>query len=283
MLSRYFDEDEPINIISGIDTYWHSPLVSLESATRSLLDIIPNIGDLVTRAKMNCFKSPHGLTHDESAAIYLYTMELGNRSVYKVLNRVLRANNNINALPWFSYLKLLATGIKKLPSYAGNVWRAVDGDVAKCYKKNTTVRWWAFTSCTKSISILKQFVPKNGNDGTIFMIECVTGKDISAYSFYTKEDEIILMSGTMLLAMDESLPMNEIHVVHLKEIPVAAPSSARLIRSFSSFNLHTTKKPMTPIPSFKPTLVKEATMPSIKLLSKSPAPYRNKLGKRFHY
>jgi hypothetical protein len=118
MFSRYFDEDEPINTTSGIDTYWHSPLVSLESATRPLFDIIRDIGGLVARAKMNCFKSPHGLTHDESAAIYLYTMETGKRSVYRVVNRVLRENNHSSALPWFSYLKLLATGLKKLPSYS---------------------------------------------------------------------------------------------------------------------------------------------------------------------
>lgn len=66
MFSRYFDEDKPKNNISGIDAYWHSPLVSLEFATYSLENIIPNIADFVAQAKMNCLKSPHGLTHHSS-------------------------------------------------------------------------------------------------------------------------------------------------------------------------------------------------------------------------
>ena len=62
-------------------------------------------------------------------------MELGGRSVYAILNQTLRTNNESNALPWFSYLKLLGTGLKKLPAHSGNVWRAVPRAIAKFYKK----------------------------------------------------------------------------------------------------------------------------------------------------
>jgi hypothetical protein len=165
----------------------------------------------------------------------------------------------------------------------GNVWRAVEGDVAKRYKKNTRVRWWAFTSCSKSISILKHFVPKSGNDGTIFMIECINGKNISAYSFYSNEDEIILMSGTTLVAMNESLPMNEIRVVHLKEVSAVTSSSTGLVRSFSTANLHAAPKPTTPIPLCKPAFMKEATTPSTHLPPKSAGPFKKPSGKRFYH
>ena len=139
MLSRCFDQDETISTESGIDTYWHSPLVSLEDATRPLLGVVPRIEDSVKLAKTLCLKSPHGLSHDQSAAIYLYTMETGKQSIYVILNSILRTNNDVIAFPWFLYLKLLGTALSKLPSFSGCAWRAVRGDVAGRYKKHTHV------------------------------------------------------------------------------------------------------------------------------------------------
>jgi hypothetical protein len=232
-LHRYVDFDEPLNVEFGIDAYWNSPLESLEDATRSLLNSVDNLATSIIIAKKKCTKSPHGLTHDESAAIYLYTMETGYGSVYAVVNRLLRANNATDALPWFLYLKLLSTGVKKLPRRDCCVWRGVRGDVAKQYKKGNTVRWWSFTSCSESISVVQHFLPHAGA-GTIFMIQCVSGRAITAYSKHKDENETLLMPGIRLRAVDDSLPLNGTRVVHLKEVPAAAP----YIRSSSAHNLY---------------------------------------------
>lgn len=257
MLSRYFDHDEVAIGESGIDEYWQSPLESLEEATRSLVNIIPGLRHSVTLAKSLCVKSPDGLSHDESAAIYLYTMESGEQSVYRVLNSVLRANNHSAARPWFLYLKLFGTALRKLPSFSGCVWRAVCGDVAARYKKNGRTRWWAFTSCSKSLGILKNFIPQDGNNGTVFMIECNNGRDISKYSSHKHENEIILVSGTSFISADESLLMHDMRVVHLKEMTIQNPKHAQLIRSNSATNLHDNKQKKIGIVKPKSTLMKK--------------------------
>ncbi|CAF1539512.1 unnamed protein product [Adineta ricciae] len=225
MASRFFVEEEFADDSVGIKEYWNSPLVPLEVAIRSLYAIIPRINELVAKAKAKCFISPDGLTHDETAAIYLYTMEVGKTSIYRMVNWTLRKKDHFMARPWLLYLKLFATGVRKLPLYSGNVWRAVPGDVAKHYKKYGRIRWWAYTSCTKSISILDQFIPQSANDRTIFMIECIRGRNIAPYSAYGKEDEILLVSGTTLIAADESLMMAEVRMVHLKEVSAGNLSS----------------------------------------------------------
>lgn len=71
------------------------------------------------------------------------------------------------------------------------------------------------------------------------MIECQHGKDISKYSVNKHEDEILLLSGTAFIAADNSLPVNETRVVHLKEISTAEPSTGNLMRSLSILNVNT--------------------------------------------
>jgi hypothetical protein len=131
MYSRCIDNDEPVSKEDGIDAYWNSPLLSLERSVGPLLDHGDNLTVALITAKERYKKSSHTLKEDESAAIYLYTMEIQPESVYTIINKHLRNNDSTSALPWFSYIKLLCTAIKKLPSYSGSVWRGVRGDVAK--------------------------------------------------------------------------------------------------------------------------------------------------------
>ncbi|CAF1158288.1 unnamed protein product [Adineta ricciae] len=216
MSSRCINFDEPINTEFGIDHYKSFPLVSLQDALKYNLKNVKNLEAALTTAKQKCVKSSGGLTEDESAALYIYTMEISPATVYAIINDLLRDNDAMNAQPWFSYLKLLSTAVSKLPTYSGNVWRGVRGNVAKNYKKGMPVCWWAFTSCTTSLSVIKEFLPMKGQ-GTIFMIECVSGRLISNYSEYESEDEVLLMPGIRFIVTD-TLPYNDMNMVHLKEV-----------------------------------------------------------------
>lgn len=69
--------------------------------------------------------NPHKLTKDEIAAIYLYTMPWPNAtaSLYYNLNKALRTADRSAAKPYFPYLRLLLSALKKLPPVVGTVHR----------------------------------------------------------------------------------------------------------------------------------------------------------------
>ena len=61
-----------------IDGYEDEPLVSLEEALKPFDGKIDQLSYYIKEAKTKChYPSEHSLTHDESAAIYIYTMKWG--------------------------------------------------------------------------------------------------------------------------------------------------------------------------------------------------------------
>lgn len=110
--------DEPKQMLKPIAGYEREPLVSLEESCKPLENILGyELEQNILIAKKNSRNPKHGLTSDESAAIHLYTMEWNNRenSLYMVLNSTLRLVDRSKLRPWFRYLKLLLTGLFKLP------------------------------------------------------------------------------------------------------------------------------------------------------------------------
>ena len=64
----------------------------------------------------------------------------------------------------------------------------------------------------------KTVQPFLGETGTLFVIDAIYGKDISAFSAFPDEQEIILMPGTRVRAKSESLSViDRLFVVHLEE------------------------------------------------------------------
>lgn len=110
--------DEPKQMLKPIAGYEREPIVSLEEACKPLEDIVDHeLKQNMFIAKENSKQPKHGLTSDESAAIHLYTMEWDDseKSLYAILNRTLRLVDRTKLRPWFKYLKLLLTGLFKLP------------------------------------------------------------------------------------------------------------------------------------------------------------------------
>ncbi|CAF0811898.1 unnamed protein product [Adineta steineri] len=92
-------------------------LVSIEKALEPLKSNINELSHYIKTAKQHCrFPSEHGLTHDESAAIYIYTMEWDNTSLYRLLNQALRSENRQALQIWFPDLKLFESALDKLPT-----------------------------------------------------------------------------------------------------------------------------------------------------------------------
>ncbi|CAF1136628.1 unnamed protein product [Adineta steineri] len=109
---------EPKQILEPISGYEQEPLLSLEEACRPLENILGiELNLYITVAKLNSQEPEDRLTQDESASIYLYTMEWNEteNSLYAILNQTFRTADRSKLRPWFKYLKLFFTAIFKLP------------------------------------------------------------------------------------------------------------------------------------------------------------------------
>ena len=133
LINDTFTNDHHLSPIYGYQT---QPLVSLETALEPIQAQIDGLCEYIKLAKERCYyPNEHGLTRDQSAAVYLYTMEWGSNSFYRVLNAALRSKDRTSLKPWFAFLKLFDTALKRLPYRKQNVWRAVRIPLGKECKK----------------------------------------------------------------------------------------------------------------------------------------------------
>lgn len=213
---------EPTKLLLPIRGYWNVPLVPLEEAIAPVKHLLEeDIDTKVYIAIQNCQRPKDDFTPDESAALQLYTMESENssESLYFVLNQTLRSEERRKLTPWFCYLKLLLTGLCKLPNQRKTIYRGVNGDLRQKYNEGDNVVWWGFNSCTESLRVLEneQFLCKSGTR-TIFNIECCNGKRISNHSFYQGEEEILLLPATQLVVVGKLSAAPGLHIIQLREL-----------------------------------------------------------------
>jgi len=218
-MNRFGDIDWSSQRLPPVYGYYIEKLVSIEKALEPIQSEIDELPRFIKVAKRFChFPSEHGLSHDQSAALYIYTMEWGDMSLYRVLNKALRSEDRQALKIWFPYLKLFETALDKLPTVKENVWRGVPLDIGKNFTKNQIITWWSVNSCSSSVNIIKKFLA-NSENPTLFLIEAVNGKKVSGYTEYEREDEVILRMGTQFRVKSDPLNHpNSSHVVHLIEI-----------------------------------------------------------------
>ncbi|CAF3681997.1 unnamed protein product [Rotaria sp. Silwood1] len=218
-MNRFGDIDASFQKLPPVYGYRSEKLVPIEKALEPIESQIDELPYYIKIAQRHChFPSEHGLTRDQSAAIYIYTMEWGDTTLYRVLNKALRSENRQALKIWFPYLKLFDTALDKLPTVKEAVWRGVSLDIGKNFTKNQIVTWWSVNSCSSSVNVIKDFLGNNKNS-TLFLIEAVNGKKISGYTEYEQEDEVILRMGSQFRVKSDPLDQsNDSHLVHLIEI-----------------------------------------------------------------
>ncbi|CAF1023316.1 unnamed protein product [Rotaria sp. Silwood1] len=141
-MPRFTDIDPNNKKLSPVYGYLTHPLLPLRRALEPILREIDQLDRFITIAINEChFPSEHGLTRDESAAVFLYSMEWGDNSFYQVLNRALRSEDQQALKRWFEYLKLFDVALHKLPTDRLNVWRDVNGNISKNFKKGEEITW----------------------------------------------------------------------------------------------------------------------------------------------
>ncbi|CAF3627266.1 unnamed protein product [Adineta steineri] len=217
MASRFTDcySEKQSGPIGG---YWKYPLLSLKDALVPVLSKIDGLDRDIKEAYEYChFPSEHGLTKDEAAAIFLYTLEAGEYSFYVALNRALRDEERKKITPWFSYLKLFDTALEKLPTVKGCIWRGVPRNVSQDYVMGDVKIWWSVNSCSSVIKVVEDFLNSN-DDSTLFMIEAANGKDLTGYTNFPHEEEVLLKMGTKLRVKSNAMKHGKLHLIHLVEI-----------------------------------------------------------------
>ena len=241
-MNRFGDIEFSSKRLPPVYGYHAEKIVSLEKALEPVESEIDELPRFIKIAKQYChFPSEHGLSQDQSAAVYIYTMEWGDTTLYRVLNNALRAENRKALKIWFPYMKLFDTALDLLPTVKENLWRGVPLDFGKNFTKNQLITWWSVNSCSSSVHVIKDFLG-NGKNSTLFLIEAMNGKKVSGYTEYENEDEVILKMGTQFRVKGDPLEQtNGSYLVHLAEVdanndePMAAAMS----------NMHVTPKPST--------------------------------------
>jgi hypothetical protein len=224
---RYLEgiSDEPKQLLQPISGYTREPLLPLEEACEPLITLVPRLKAYIWIAKKNSKNPANGLTQDESAAIRLYTMEWDagdsepRGSLYTHLNRTLKEIDRKKLRPWFRYLKLFLTALAKLPlAPRQTVWRGVRENISIDYPPGAESTWWAFSSCTTSLSVLESdlYLGKTGTR-TLFSIEVFNARTIRAHSHFVTEDEILLLPGTYFEVKSRLNPAPGLYIIHLNQ------------------------------------------------------------------
>jgi hypothetical protein len=218
-MSRFSGTEVGNEDLGPIGAYWQHSVLSLEEALEPVMSRFDQLDRSIIEAKKHCcYPSKHGLTRDESAAVFLYTLEGGDNSFYRILNENLRSKNRRAVKVWFGFLKLFDSALNKLPTVQGCIWRGLDGDFSEQYKKDQVFTWWSVSSCSVSITVVQDFLGPNKN-ATLLMIEAKNAKDISGYTHFSDEEEVILKPGTQLRVKDNALRYSGgLNVIHLVEI-----------------------------------------------------------------
>jgi hypothetical protein len=242
---------EPCTMLTPIVGFSNYPLVSLEEAVEPLISIVHDVKRRASIAKEGFTNSSDDLSPDESASIALYTMEWEpyTSSLYYILNSTMRSEDREELQPWFLYLKLIFTGLSRLPSLCLPVYRTLKLDTEieyEKYQEGRDIIWWGFSSCTtnKNISQKQHFLTPIGTR-TLFIIECFNGKDIGPHSYNKNDQEILLLPATEFRVVRCDRRRDDLHKIYMKQVEpksvllepvISSPLNKTLIKSPAPMN-----------------------------------------------
>ncbi|CAF1155484.1 unnamed protein product [Adineta ricciae] len=225
----------PLELMTGYDEVAPS---SLEEALEPFSNDNYRLQYYIKEAKKKCY-CPVGsiLTRDESAAIYLYTMQLGSHELDRQLQAAFDSQDRSVLRPWFKYLNLLRSACDKLPENDGNIWQVTlnNENIRKKLASNQllplyTVFGTGMLSRT-DIDNYRQQHPDKPLFATV--LEGVKGKKLGNYSADEHKSAMIL-PGSKMSSMDSfSNDGTGLIVMHLKisnhvpDLKIPTPDHAR--------------------------------------------------------
>jgi len=145
-------------------------------------------------------------------------MAIQENSLYFVVNDRLRDPDRKNLKNFLPYMKLLLTGLYKLPVYDCNeqrLWRALNLPSISNYHKGKIIRWWAFSSCTVDMEQLGNFANAMP---VIFNITTTRACKISQFSLFSKEEEVLIIPPIQFIVSNLTT-LNGVTIIEIKEDP----------------------------------------------------------------
>ena len=164
---------------------------------------------------------PHGMSLDAAKALALYAHESSApQQYYAALNRLLRElanpyNSGLSDFLPMLKLKIAAFGCLK-PS-DNILFRGVNTEFPPGqFQPGNEITWHALSSGTPNIGVVPAFIDHQG-PSTIFIAQVRNAYDISMYSFYPQEDEVVTPPGIMLKVVSVG-QLNNINLIYMKQI-----------------------------------------------------------------
>lgn len=181
------------------------------------------------------FMGESRMKRDHLASVMLYTSEFSSKdkSIYGILNEMLRKVDRNSLRPFVPYIWLLMHSLEICPVYDGHiVYRGIadaDFDV-DAYRVGRIVVWCQFSSCAASLDVQNIFLGCRGRR-FLFSIELTSGRarEISHCSLYPQEREVLLPPNTRLEVFGCFDGGGGLTVLQLKELPSIDP-----IKEFSA-------------------------------------------------
>ena len=206
-----------------VDGDFTSPDISLEASLRPARPLVDRLDHYIRRAKQSCNqRSKHGLTRDESAAIYLYSNEWNNASLHHVFNQALQSDDRAQLKPWSHFLQLFNRALEKLPTVTTTLWRGLPVGIAKAFEDAEEIVCRGVTSCSLSEQIILSMLNK---DFVCCSIDPVNGKDVRGYTCHHGDEEVLLLPGTCLRrlvgSVSETIQFEEIGEVNVDPISIS--------------------------------------------------------------
>lgn len=187
-----FGTNDPSKLIEGYEV---EPLGSLEEALQPFQGRIQYLTEQIKQAKQNCNKNGYdGLTTDESAAIYLYSMSNDHNSVYYHLQNAWKTNDRTQMRSWFRYLRLFFSGVNKCPDVNGEAWQGIPYDELTQQQLNSgsSPIYTYMGSGSPSHEIIRQYLDeKYGAKKILIGYRDVDAKDITDYTFERKKEWLL--------------------------------------------------------------------------------------------
>ncbi|CAF4391012.1 unnamed protein product [Rotaria sp. Silwood2] len=200
-----------------IDDCKDESILSIDLALQSVLSIVDRLDHYIEDAKRSRhYPSDHGLTEDESVAIYLYANDWNDQSLNKVLNNTLQSEDHTALQSWLSFLKLFNAALEKLSTVHNTVWRGLTIDAAEKLNENEDLILCSVISCSSSRTIIEHLLD---DKSVLCSIKSFSAKNIQGYTSKNEEDEVILLPGTRLRVKCKQLN-NDLDkpIIYLEEI-----------------------------------------------------------------
>ena len=159
----------PLRLIQGFE---NEPLVTLEEALQPFHGKIDRLDHYIKDTKTHCKQpSEHGLTKDESAAIYIYTKHWSNGCLYNCLEKAWESNDREKMRPWFRFLRLFKSGYDKLPNASKTVWQGTkyDDSIKNNFSSGGSTLYAAMCLCSSSDTEIMEYLTKDGDQKMILI------------------------------------------------------------------------------------------------------------------